>query len=70
MSIKTGYLAPSSTRCIHYLAWATFAKEGVIMLAQNSTEFAGPDKPPVLIWGVFVSAILSVAFVLAIIISV
>jgi hypothetical protein len=62
---KNGLPRPSSTRAV-----GEFAKEGVIMLSQNSREFGGPDKPPVLIWGVFVSAILSVAFVLAIIISV
>jgi hypothetical protein len=41
-----------------------------IMLSQDRRDFSGPEKPPALIWGVFVSAILSAAFVLAIIIAV
>jgi hypothetical protein len=38
------------------------------MLSQDRTDFARRDKA--LTWGVFVSAVLSAAFVLAIIVSV
>jgi len=38
------------------------------MLSQDRTDLAGRDKA--LTWGVFVSAVLSAAFVLAIIIAV
>jgi hypothetical protein len=40
------------------------------MLLHDRRDFTGPDEPPTLIWGVFVSAVLSAAFVLAVIIFV